>query len=110
MSQTANDTEFLYSSLGGDPDLGEIVTLFAEEMPNRVAKLLDQLEASDWEGLRRTAHQLKGAAGSYGFDAITPCAARLEGTVRQGGAEEQIHAGVEELIDLCCRVRGGTPQ
>ena len=76
MDQAVVSQGYVYSRLAGDPDLGEIVDLFVEEMPERVATLLDQLQAQDWEGLRRTAHQLKGAAGSYGFDMISPCAGR----------------------------------
>ena len=109
MSQSTSETKPLYSSFGDDPDLGEIVQMFVEEMPDRIATLLDQLQASDWEGLRRTAHQLKGAAGSYGFDVLTDTAADLESHVRQGDPETQIHAAVEELVDMCRRLRDGTP-
>ena len=110
MNETTSQTELLYSSLGGDPDLGEIVTLFVEEMPNRVATLLSQLETSDWEGLRRTAHQLKGAAGSYGFDVLTPSAAQLEDALRENEPEEQIRRAVDELVGMCGRARSGAPQ
>ncbi len=47
--------EPLYSTLGGDPDLGDLVTLFVEEMPDRVANILDLLDRSEWEELRRGA-------------------------------------------------------
>jgi HPt (histidine-containing phosphotransfer) domain-containing protein len=110
MSNTTTETEPLYSSLGSDPDLAEIVDLFVEEMPDRVSALLRLLEASDWEELRRTAHQLKGAAGSYGFDAISPQAMRLEGVLLRGASEEEIRDAVDELVSFCRRARGGTPQ
>ncbi len=109
MNQGIQATEPLFSSLGGDSDLGEIVDLFVEEMPDRVATLLRQLEEADWGELRRTAHQLKGAAGSYGFDPITPYAARLEVAVSESEPEEQIRRAVDELVGLCERTRGGTP-
>ena len=63
----------------------------------------------DWNQLTRTAHQIKGAAGSYGVDEITPCAARLEIAAREARQEEQILAALDELLSLCCRVRSGTP-
>jgi len=103
------ETEPLYSSLGTDPDLGEIVDLFVDEMPNRISTILDCLKASDWEGLRCTAHQLKGAAGSYGFHSITPSAAAVEDSVREGQPEAAIRQAVDELVDLCGRVRSGAP-
>ena len=109
MDQAIGNREYVYSRLAGDPDLREIVDMFVEEMPGRVATLLDQLHAADWEGLRRTAHQLKGAAGSYGFDAISPCAGKVESAVRDDEPMERILATVEELVDLCNRTRCGLP-
>ena len=52
----------IYSRLADDLDLRDIVEMFVEEMPGRVETLLNQLESADWDGLRRTTHQLKGAA------------------------------------------------
>src|SRR5574340_851014 len=92
MTQTLTQIDPLYSRLGGDADLGEIVAMYVDEMPGRVAALLDRLQSGDWEGLRRLAHQIKGAAGSYGFDTITPCAERLENALRQQQPEEQVRA------------------
>jgi len=109
MTATSSPTKALYSSLGNDPDLGEIVEMFVEEMPERVETMIGQLNASDWEGLRRSAHQIKGAAGSYGFDPISPCAAQLEHSICENGPEEQIRNAVAELIDICKRARAGSP-
>ena len=103
MTPTANTAQPLHSTLGNDPDLREIVELFVEEMPDRVSRLLDRLNASDWEGLRRVAHQLKGAAGSYGFEPITLSAARAEDAIRASRPEEEIRKSIDELADLCQR-------
>jgi len=111
MSQAINKKEeLLYSRLGGDPDLGEIVTMFVDEMPDRVSTLKTQFDGNDLENLRRTAHQLKGAAGSYGFDPISPAAAKLENSLRDSEPIDQIRVAVEELIDMCSRVRAGSPE
>lgn len=95
----------LYSSLGTDPDMEELVEMFVDEMPERIAKLCGQYEAGNWSELQRLAHQLKGAAGSYGFDTITPFAARLEGSIRDGRTEVQIREALDDLVDLCRRAR-----
>ena len=110
MDQLTEHPEYVYSRLAADPDLREIVDLFVDEMPDRVAALLEQLNAGDWKNLQRTAHQLKGAAGSYGFDAISPCAGKVEAALRDGEPEEHIRKAVERLIDLCNRTRCGVPQ
>jgi len=99
----------LYSTLGDDPDLGEIVELFVEEMPGRIETLVEQYNSGDWQSLRRTAHQLKGAAGSYGFEQVTPVAAELEQKLDRDEPEEQIRAAIEQLIDHCQRLRPGAP-
>jgi histidine phosphotransfer protein HptB len=99
----------IYSSLGGDPDLGELVDLFVAEMPERVDLLEKHYEMADWEELRRMAHQIKGAAGSYGFDDLTPAAARLETAIKGQTGEDQITADLLELLDLCRRIRAGVP-
>ena len=101
--------EPMYSTLGGDPDLSDLVTLFVEEMPNRVANILDLLDRSEWEELRRAAHQIKGAAGSYGFGAISPCAGKLEFAIRDQEPEENIRQAVDDLVSMCNRACAGTP-
>ena len=110
MNPSTLDTDALYSNLGADPDLAEIVEMFVDEMPARTADLIDCLESGDWERLARAAHQMKGAAGSYGFDAITPTAARLEAAVRETRPEDEIREALEELVTLCGKVRAGAPE
>ena len=65
----------LYSTLASDPEMAPLVEMFVDDLPERVQLLLDHLQASDRDGLRRVAHQLTGAAGSYGFHEITAEAA-----------------------------------
>ncbi|MBN1908328.1 MAG: Hpt domain-containing protein [Pirellulales bacterium] len=110
MSQNPALPQALYSDLGADPDLGELVEMFVDEMPDRVANIQKLLDASNWEELRRAAHQLKGAAGSYGFSPISPTAAVVEDAIRAEQPEEQIRQAVETLCDMCNRVRAGAPQ
>jgi HPt (histidine-containing phosphotransfer) domain-containing protein len=110
MNQATTNQEYIYSRLASDPDLRDIVDMFVEEMPERVASLLSQLQSGDLEGLRRTAHQLKGAAGSYGFDAISPSAAKVEAAIRDGETEQHLHEMVDELVELCKRTRCGMPE
>ncbi|MBU4399903.1 MAG: Hpt domain-containing protein [Planctomycetes bacterium] len=110
MIQEKTIEECIYSRLEGDSELADILCLFVEEMPARVAKLLLHLDEGNWEELRRTAHQLKGAAGSYGFEPLSPSANRVERAVRDNEPEEQIRESVLELVDLCGRVRCCVPE
>ena len=110
MTPSSPTAESIYSALSDDSDLKIIVELFVEEMPARVSGLLDRLGAEDWEGLRRAAHQLKGAAGSYGFEPITPAAARVEDAIRRSLPNEEIRRSVDKLVALCRRAVAGPPE
>jgi histidine phosphotransfer protein HptB len=109
MTQTSTESEYVYSRLGSDPNLADIVDMFVNEMPNRVELLLDSMSKGDWDAVRQAAHRLKGAAGSYGFDAISPVAGKLEAAVLNKQPEEDIGEAVADLIVLCRRVRCGMP-
>jgi len=109
MSRSSSETEPLYSDLSGDPDLAEIVAMFVEEMPKRVASFGGAFEARDWKRLGRLAHQLKGSAGSYGFAAVGRGAAGVEDAIQSALPEIQISQAVDELLALCRRARHGVP-
>lgn len=104
------ETAGLYSTLADDPDMGELVELFVDELPARIAALTAAFAAGDVETLGRCAHQLKGAAGSYGFDAMTPALLRLEQAARQGQPQNELQPLLEEVTSLSLRIRSGLPQ
>jgi len=109
MTNVIEDGKPLYSSFGSDPDLGELVELFVDELPDRIASIEAQLADADWAGVSQTAHQMKGAAGSYGFDALTPWAARLENLARAAREEDAIRSAASDLIAVCRLLRSGSP-
>ena len=82
MTSTAIDQAPIFSTLANDRVLGELVKMYVAEMPDRMAALENAYSGGDRELLRRTAHQMKGAAGSYGFHGLTQSAAALESAVR----------------------------
>lgn len=108
MSKSDFETDILYSSLGADPDLSDLVEDFVGALPQRVVKLRERFDETDWVGLATLAHQIKGAAGSYGFDQLTPYAASLEQAARSA-EEAEIRISLAELIRLCSRLRAGAP-
>ncbi len=97
----------IYSTMADDPILHEIVEMFISELPDRIDTLLGQTRASDWEGACRTAHQLKGALGSHGFDQLTPAAMNLERALKHKEPLAQMQVALEELVGLCRRVQPG---
>lgn len=94
----------LYSEFAGDAELTELVEFFVAEMESRSKELRTALEQRDMSALRRLAHQLKGAAGGYGFPAIGAAAANVELAILQEEAElSGIRERAEDLITLCRR-------
>lgn len=102
--------EAIYSTLNDDEELLELVELFVSELPTRMAKLTELATRGDIAELGRFAHQIKGAAGSYGFDDVTPYAARLEEAARSGEPLESVESAAGELLEICGRLRAGMPR
>lgn len=109
MPQSRTKADPIYSRLGGDPDLAGILDMFVEEMPKRAVAMIEHLGKGNLEGVRQIAHQIKGAAGSYGFETVSPAAGKVESAVSEGEPEEDIRKAVAELADLCNRLRSGRP-
>lgn len=86
------------SSLADDPDLRELVELYVSEIPNKIIVLSECATKEDWQELGRYAHQIKGAAGSYGFGQITSFAANLEYACRNGKGPNEILDCLEQLV------------
>lgn len=105
-----SENDFIYSILADDEDLREIVEMFVEEMPERVDLIRKELQAQDWDSLERTVHQLKGAAGSYGFAGLSPAAGNVETLIRDKAPFEEISAEIDKLIHLCSLITAKAPQ
>jgi CheY-like chemotaxis protein len=101
---TSHDTVsgHIVSELARDEEMTELVERFTAGLPAQARRLDDALDENDRETIRRVAHQLKGAAGGYGYPSITLAAARLEQSAREGAPVAQPLA---EVCDLCRRAR-----
>ena len=95
------------SELGHHPELRELLSEFVATLPARVAALA--AAAGDLGRMAALAHQLKGAAGSYGFPAITEAVGRLEAMAKNGGGSEDTQACLRELANLCGRASAMPP-
>lgn len=99
--------QFIFSSLASDPDYSDLVTMYVEEMPDRMEQIRKAFESTDRDRLVRLIHQLKGAAGSYGFAVLTQVAADVEQTLLEENGENDLDA-INRLLETCERVRSGT--
>lgn len=102
--------EPMLSVYENDPDMGEIVALFVAEMPDRRDDLYKAVEAGDLSQAIRIAHQLKGAAGGYGFEALGTVATTTERALldlldANNSEVTALRAAATPLLEACGRVR-----
>ena len=89
-----------------DAIVGKILHLFVAELPGHVRQSQRGLQEGDWPAAQRTAHQLKGAGGGYGFPRITQLAAALEEAARSGRDQAAMRSAAQALIDHLQRIDG----
>ena len=93
----------IQSDFDGDPQMRELIELFVSQMPSKATQLSALFEGQQLDELQRLAHQLKGAAGGYGFGVISEAAADLERSIKAEAELESMRSQIDQLIDLCQR-------
>lgn len=96
----------LRSNLEHEPSIHKLLSKFIARLPERVDALFAMLDEKNLESLRQTIHQLKGAAGGYGFPQLTELAGRAEQKIRNGDPFEDVRREVNALIDLVRSIDG----
>jgi HPt (histidine-containing phosphotransfer) domain-containing protein len=90
-----------------DPEIADLVPMFLKHRRQDIETLRDAAAIGDLVGIARIAHDVKGTAGSYGFEHLSEIAAALEdaamsgsgGLVRAGISALQQHLESEDVID-----------
>lgn len=96
-------SEPIFSVYADDEDMCELVEMFVDEMPERIAALETAVKGWDRDQLTVLSHQLKGSAGSYGFDVITDAAAILEGALKASADDSEVQEKAAAVVDLMRR-------
>ena len=66
--------------LDGEPDLiVELIDLYLEDAPRRVAVMQESLAKRDWLSLKREAHNLRGSSGNLGALQMARICDEIEG-------------------------------
>lgn len=82
---------------GEDDLLVELIDLFLQDAPERIAAIRAAVEAADWVRLTERAHSLKGSSGSLGAVQMAALCARLEAMGRDAGLRPEASAVQDEL-------------
>jgi HPt (histidine-containing phosphotransfer) domain-containing protein len=61
-----------------DPDIADLIPGFLENRRKDIKTMGEAVTQGDFEAIRILGHSMKGAGGSYGFDAITDMGKSLE--------------------------------
>jgi HPt (histidine-containing phosphotransfer) domain-containing protein len=105
----------LLERLGGDEQLvQEVVRLFLDDCPRRLADLKAAVEARDAEQIRTTAHALKGAAGNLSAMALFEAARTLERMAHENQLDaadavwRQLSTEADHVLDALSRFEAPT--
>ncbi|HVC96555.1 MAG TPA: ATP-binding protein [Pirellulales bacterium] len=102
---TAASDAPLISSYADDPVMADAVRRFVDRLDGVLDELRLAAAANDLARLASLAHQLKGAAGGYGFDPITAAAAVLERAAKEPADATAAAGALDELLDLGRRAK-----
>jgi signal transduction histidine kinase/HPt (histidine-containing phosphotransfer) domain-containing protein len=95
-STATDDEEFTRDFLPG----------FIADLPTKASQMAALLDQNNLEELAQVAHQLKGAAGVYGFMPVTEAAGHVEAAVMHAEPLDDVTMQLNSLIGLIRRVEG----
>ena len=87
-----------------DPDLEDLIPLFLENRNEDITALQEALGQGDFERVRVLAHNMRGAGGGYGFEAITQIGKHMEEAAKAQDAST-ITTGITALETYLARVQ-----
>jgi PAS domain S-box-containing protein len=88
------------------PATAKLVERFLGGLPQRLNGLQEAFKSGDQNQLKTLAHQLKGAAGGYGFAAISQAAGKIEAAVATSAEAPAIEEHLAGLMTLCTQIQG----
>jgi CheY-like chemotaxis protein/HPt (histidine-containing phosphotransfer) domain-containing protein len=90
-------------------EIAALTACFLDGLPSRVDALVRGLDAGDVARVSMLAHQLKGAAGLYGFPTLSNAAAALEQCARTASQVDELVSRARTVVDLCERAHLADP-
>jgi CheY-like chemotaxis protein len=98
----------LRSSEADDEAVAALLEQFVADLPRRVHQLQQALQQQDREALRSVTHDVKGTAGTYGFEPVAKVAEHLQQQLETDEAFDGLTEQVHHLIGVIEQV-GGYP-
>ena len=95
----------LFSTLEHDNDTAPLIEAFVRELPARIRSVREALEKQDMTTLEPALRNLRGQAGSYGFQPISDAAGLAERAVRDKQPADAVKRCMSDLQQMCRRAR-----
>jgi HPt (histidine-containing phosphotransfer) domain-containing protein len=83
----------------------ELVEIFVGEVPDKVHRIVEFEQVQNWPELKRVVHQLKGSAGGYGFDVLTPTCVELEYLLQEKPESLEVIQLTQLLVNQLLQLR-----
>ncbi len=96
MTVNTREAQPIYSTYQSQPIYQDLLKDFVDNLEERLEQCTKALEEKSWKDLAKQMHQLRGAAATYGYPALSEIAARIE--LEAGGTdipEDSIKAAME---------------
>ena len=107
------EVEPLISDFANDPDMSEIIEMFVCGLEERIESIQIAFNDRLFKTVSGIAHQLKGAAGGYGYPRLSELALDVEQLANKNASEDHVEAALSLLVEQCQRaiagVRGSAP-
>ncbi len=87
----------LISPYASNQQLRPIVETYVNDLPQVLEDFRETVKSEKWEEIRKTAHQLKGTLGSYGYSQMSEVAAQIEKLAKAESGLEDIDAFIDHL-------------
>jgi HPt (histidine-containing phosphotransfer) domain-containing protein len=95
------------SELDADPEMRDLLDEYVVSLREQAALVEAAVARNDWPTVARMAHQIKGAAGGYGFPSISDAAAAAEQAAKSPGKTGSAIEATDALLALCRRATAG---
>jgi len=80
-----------------DPEMAELAELFVAQLAVRLEAMRTAWSQGDLAGVRFVSHQIRGAAGGYGFPEVGTAAGAIEDLLRGEADSPLVRERIEEL-------------
>jgi HPt (histidine-containing phosphotransfer) domain-containing protein len=102
-----SEEDVLVSDFAADPDMAEIIQMFLDGLEDRASGLDNAFGSGNLTELASLAHQLKGAAGGYGYPIISRLALDVERLAKSGESNDELRSTLDRLVLMCRRAIAG---